>query len=226
MSSRPPHGLSSRRAHPRRSHPRPTRRPSSRLPAITPAAFRPRRHIGDPSAILAAPSQTAPLFPAVSSLRGFRTPAPASRTTVRKGRRPKPFSIAAVQDRVRGRLDWADCGPTSSPRGTTGVGPKGVNPSRALSRLDRRKQALVEAAAERPQVKSGPSQAAACRSIAILRDGAGLCPHGRVNAGLFFLWCGTAARCDWGLVDAPYVVPYGPRAKVQGRNRGWNDARF
>jgi len=37
-------------------------------------------------------------------------------------------------------------------------------------------------------VKSGPSQAAAaCRSIAILRDGAGFRPsqHGRDNAGFF-----------------------------------------
>ncbi len=136
--------------------------------------------------------------------------------------------IADVADRGLGRLSWADCGPTSSPRGTTGVGTKGVIPSRALSRLDRRKQALVEAAAERPKVKSGPSQAAACRSIAILRDGTGLRPsqHGRVNAGFFCLSCGTAARSDWGRVDAPCVVPYGPRAKVQGRNRGWNDARF
>ncbi len=55
MSSRPPHGLSSRRARPRRTHPRPTKTPSSRVPATIPVAFRSRRHLGDPSAILKSP---------------------------------------------------------------------------------------------------------------------------------------------------------------------------
>jgi hypothetical protein len=55
MSSRPAQTLSSPRAHPRRPHPSPTKTPSCRLPTITPAAFRPRRHIGDPSAILKSP---------------------------------------------------------------------------------------------------------------------------------------------------------------------------
>jgi hypothetical protein len=54
--------------------------------------------------------------------------------------------------------------------------------------------------------------ATACRSIAILRDGAGFHPtqHGRVNAGFFCLSCATAARPDRADVDAPCVVPYGP----------------
>ena len=83
----------------------------------------------------------------------------------------------------------------TSPRHISTLRKGVIIPSRALSRLHRPKQALIEAAAETPKVKSGPSQAAACRSIAILREGAGLRPsqHGRVNAGFFFLSCGTAA---------------------------------
>ena len=54
MSSRPPQTLSSR-AHIRHPHPRPRKSPSCRLPAITPAAFRPRRPTGDLSAILKSP---------------------------------------------------------------------------------------------------------------------------------------------------------------------------
>ncbi len=49
-----------------------------------------------------------PLFlPAVSSLRGFRTPAPVLAQPSAKGRRPKPFSEAAA-DRDRRRRSWAN----------------------------------------------------------------------------------------------------------------------
>ena len=40
--------------------------------------------------------QTAPLLPAVSSLPGFRTPAPCPARAPAKGRCPKPFSIPVV----------------------------------------------------------------------------------------------------------------------------------
>ena len=55
MSSPPPQTLSSRRAHTRRRHPRPQKGPSCSLPTTTPAAFRPRRHMADPSATFKSP---------------------------------------------------------------------------------------------------------------------------------------------------------------------------
>jgi hypothetical protein len=55
MSSRPPQPLSSRRAHTRRSHPRPRKSASCPLLTITPAAFHPRRQMGDPSATPKSP---------------------------------------------------------------------------------------------------------------------------------------------------------------------------
>ena len=55
MSSRPPQTLSSPRAHTRRSRPRLKKSRLCRLSTITPAAFHPRRHMADPSAILKSP---------------------------------------------------------------------------------------------------------------------------------------------------------------------------
>jgi len=55
MSSRPPQTLSRRRAHTRCSHPCPRKGPSCSLSTTMPTAFRPRRHIGDPSATFKSP---------------------------------------------------------------------------------------------------------------------------------------------------------------------------
>ena len=148
---------------------------------------------------------------------------PSDRLEAKKSRK---ISLCAIvcKNSPGFRTASADSGPTSSPLGTTGVRAKGVIPLRALSRFDRPKRALVEAVAERPRVKSGPSRATVYPSIAILSDGAGLRPsqHGRVTAGCFFvsrLYRAEPQPSDWRRVDAPCVVPYGPRAKVQGRNR-------
>ena len=80
-SSRGPQTLSSRRAHARPAHPRRPKRLVVVAPADTTArrpappthsAIRPRPSNPHRS----APNQTAPFLPAVSSLGGFRTPAP------------------------------------------------------------------------------------------------------------------------------------------------------
>ena len=64
----------------RHSHPRPRKSASWSLLTITPAAFHPRRHMGDPSATpkshSSRPAKPRLFLPAVSSLRGFRTRAP------------------------------------------------------------------------------------------------------------------------------------------------------
>ena len=64
------------------------------------AARRRMRSVRDLQIPIGAPHQTAPFLPAVSSLGGFRTPAPGGSPNRRaRGRRPKPFSIAVV-DRI------------------------------------------------------------------------------------------------------------------------------
>ena len=89
-------------------------------------------------------SHPRPFLPAVSSLRGFRTPAPGGSPNRRaKGRRPKPFSIpvgwrrriADVADLGLGRLNWADRGPTRIASGRTGVGVRAAIRSRGLAWL-------------------------------------------------------------------------------------------
>ncbi len=89
----------------------PAKKPVVSLPTITPAAFQPppphRRSVRDPQIPIGRAHQTAPFLPAVSSLRGFRTPAPRlSPDRPAKGRRPKPFSRAADGncDRERRKL--------------------------------------------------------------------------------------------------------------------------
>ena len=55
-----------------------------------------------PSNPLTSRSYPSPILPAVSSLRGFRTPAPSGSPNRReRGRRPKPFSIAVTALRRR-----------------------------------------------------------------------------------------------------------------------------
>jgi hypothetical protein len=100
MSSRPPQTLSSRRAHTRRSHPRPRKSAPCSLLTITSAAFHPRHHMGDPSATpKSRPAKPRLFLPAVSSLRGFRTPAPRPvPASPAKRRRPKPFSQADIRE--------------------------------------------------------------------------------------------------------------------------------
>ena len=128
MSSRPPQTLSSRRAHTRRSHPRPRKSPSCSLLTITPAALRPRRHIGDPSATpnphRSRPAKQRLFLPAVSSLRGFRTPAPRpvparlQRAGVRNPSVKRTLRIAGVDGAIgrKGDLQGSpregpECGP-------------------------------------------------------------------------------------------------------------------
>ena len=106
-SSRPPQNLSSRCAHTRRSHPRP-RKSASCSPLMTtkaalhPAAtwaIRPRPQ----NLHRSRPAKPRLFLPAVSSLRGFRTPAPRPvPASPAKGRRPKPFSLAVMRNRDRG----------------------------------------------------------------------------------------------------------------------------
>jgi hypothetical protein len=109
MSSRPPQTLSSRRAHTRRSHPRPRKSAPCSLLTITSAAFHPRHHMGDPSATpKSRPAKPRLFLPAVSSLRGFRTPAPRPvPASPAKRRRPKPFSQADIADPWGALDEWA-----------------------------------------------------------------------------------------------------------------------
>jgi len=60
-----------------------------------PLQGRPRRSARDPQIPIGRSSQE-PFLPAVSSLAGFRAPAPAHAPTVANGRRPKPFTKAVV----------------------------------------------------------------------------------------------------------------------------------
>ena len=92
MSSRPPQTLSRRRAHTRRSHPRLRKSPSCSVPTITPAAFRPRRHIADRSATSnphrlrpAKPRLSFPRFPPYEAFgrRPASSPARLQRAGVR-----------------------------------------------------------------------------------------------------------------------------------------------
>jgi hypothetical protein len=53
--------------------------------------------------------------------------------------------IAAVRDRVRGRLKWADSAPTEVASGRTGVWPKALIPLRARNRLHHSWHAFVRA---------------------------------------------------------------------------------
>ena len=99
MSSRPPQTLS--------SAPRSRRlasRPPNKLAIVLPINASSPPASGPPAALRprpANPHRSRPkprlFLPAVSSLRGFRTPAPRlSPTSPAKGRRPKPFSEAEV----------------------------------------------------------------------------------------------------------------------------------
>src|SRR5271167_1457292 len=54
----------------------------------------------DPSISIARDHQTAPFLPAVSSLGGFRTPAPIPHDRPAKGRRPKPFTFDDIPARA------------------------------------------------------------------------------------------------------------------------------
>ena len=111
MSSRPPSRLLPAAA------PTPTapilapekaRRGGSAL-TITPAALHPRRHIGDPSATpnphISCPAKPRSFLPAVCLLyEAFgRRPLPSPSPRLAKGRRPKPFSIAAIPDQTEDR---------------------------------------------------------------------------------------------------------------------------
>ena len=124
MSSRPPQTLSSRRAHTRRSHPRPRKSASCSLLTITSAAFHPRHHMGDPprpqNPHSSRPAKPRLFLPAVSSLRGFRTPTPrpvparlqgAARMRARKSTTLLVSVNSDLSDRVRSL-------PTSYPVGS------------------------------------------------------------------------------------------------------------
>ena len=102
MSSRSPHRPSSRRAHPRRPHPRPkklvvsapdknTGRPFA--PAAT-SAIRPRS--SNPHR--ARPTKQRPSSPRFPPYEAFKRRPRAKPRAPAKGRRPKPFSKAAVRD--------------------------------------------------------------------------------------------------------------------------------
>ncbi len=89
LSSQPPQTLFKRRAHASPSHARDRTRSSSSLPPITLGASGPRSHECDPPATFKSPrsrpTKPRPFLPAVSSLRGFRTPAPRRAPRACKG---------------------------------------------------------------------------------------------------------------------------------------------